>query len=272
MHTRPAQSAFSLVELSIVLVILGLLTGGILAGQSLIRAAELRAVSTEYQRYMTAAATFRDKYFALPGDFRDATRFWGFAGTTAAPGCVSQSGITTVTNPGTCDGNGNGNIGGGAAGGTGEAFQMWRHMALAGLIEGDYTGLHGATVADEHDRGINCPAAKMSNGLWGMWWTTDIFAGSGYDYAINGAGNTFLFGGEMAAYHPNTSILRPEEAWNIDTKMDDGKPATGRVIGRNWNNACAAADSGTTANDNFNASYRLSDTSLRCTLRFRMGV
>lgn len=59
--------AFSLVELSIVLVILGLLTGGILAGQSLIRAAELRAVSTEYSRYITATQSFRDKYFAVPG-------------------------------------------------------------------------------------------------------------------------------------------------------------------------------------------------------------
>lgn len=63
---------FSLVELSIVLVILGLLTGGILAGQSLIRAAELRSVTTEYGRWVTAMHSFRDKYMAIPGDMRDA--------------------------------------------------------------------------------------------------------------------------------------------------------------------------------------------------------
>ena len=50
--------AFSLVELSIVLVILGLLTGGILAGQNLIRAAELRSVITEFKTYQTAVMTF----------------------------------------------------------------------------------------------------------------------------------------------------------------------------------------------------------------------
>ena len=68
---------FSLVELSIVLVILGLLTGGILAGQSLIRASELRAATAEYQRYATSIQSFRDKYMALPGDMTNATRFWG---------------------------------------------------------------------------------------------------------------------------------------------------------------------------------------------------
>ena len=73
---KKAVSAFSLVELSIVLVILGLLTGGILAGQSLIRAAQLRAVSTEYSRYVASINSFRDKYFGWPGDLRNATAFW----------------------------------------------------------------------------------------------------------------------------------------------------------------------------------------------------
>ena len=74
---RGKRSAFSLVELSIVLVILGLLTGGILSGQSLIRAAELRSVTTEYSRYTAATYSFRDKYFALPGDMSNAESFWG---------------------------------------------------------------------------------------------------------------------------------------------------------------------------------------------------
>ncbi len=78
------RHGFSLVELSIVLVILGLLTGGILAGKSLMRASELRAVSTEYQRYLTAAQSFRGKYFELPGDFSKAQSFWGIAHATAA--------------------------------------------------------------------------------------------------------------------------------------------------------------------------------------------
>ena len=81
---------FSLVELSIVLVILGLLVGGVLTGQSLIRAAELRSVSTEYSRYVASVHTFRDKYFALPGDMTNATQFWGTA--AVLPRCLDRWG------------------------------------------------------------------------------------------------------------------------------------------------------------------------------------
>ena len=88
--------AFSLVELSIVLVILGLLTGGILTGQSLIRAAEMRSIVTELQRYQTAARSFQDKYFALPGDMRNATDFWGAPGNNLA-NCPATAGTGTQT-------------------------------------------------------------------------------------------------------------------------------------------------------------------------------
>ena len=77
-------------------VILGLLVGGILAGQSLIRASELRAVTTEFTKYQTALNSFRDKYFAYPGDMTNATSFWPSCGTTA---------LTTAEG---CNGNGDG--------------------------------------------------------------------------------------------------------------------------------------------------------------------
>lgn len=87
---------FSLIELSIMLVILGLLVGAVTAGQSLIRASELRSVTTDIERYRAGIATFRDKYFGLPGDLLNATSFWGKDNTN----CPTHTG--TNATPGTC--------------------------------------------------------------------------------------------------------------------------------------------------------------------------
>jgi prepilin-type N-terminal cleavage/methylation domain-containing protein len=251
------QRGFSLVELSIVLVILGLLTGGILGGQSLIRAAELRAVSTEHQRYVAAANTFRDKYFAIPGDFNNAQNFWGIS--------TACSGASTT---GTCNGNGDGLLTDGAANASGEGYQFWRQLALAGLIEGTYTGVAGATQYVDATVGVNVPRSRMNNGEWFARYGTTTMGNSNI-YALD-YGNFLLFGGYNPGSWANGGILKPEEAWNIDTKMDDGKPAQGKVIAFYWNNACAAPN-GTAANTNFDANYNLTNTTLTCALFFRQA-
>lgn len=246
------QKAFSLVELSIVLVILGLLTGGILAGQSLIRAAELRAVSTEYNRYMTAVGSFRDKYFALPGDMNNAQSFWGIADATAAT-CVTTAGTGTQT----CNGNGDGILN--TSAGSNERFRFWQHLANAGLIEGSYSGIQGSGGADEAVIGTNVPRSKINSGGWSMY------------YAPNDPGNANAFANDyqnylnLGAFYATTiainPLLKPEELWNIDTKSDDGKPGTGKVIAR-WIQQCTNASGAT----DITTDYKLTNTSSVCAL------
>ena len=155
-HTR--KNAFSLVELSIVLVILGLLVGGVLSGQSLIRASELRSASTQFAQYRAAAYTFRDKYFALPGDMPNATAFWQSAGGTGADAtCIAAQTSATPA----CNGNGDGLISGGGSEPVahGERFMAWKHLANAGLVEGSYTGkTMGAAGTYEANPGTKCRA------------------------------------------------------------------------------------------------------------------
>ena len=155
------KHGFSLVELSIVLVILGLLTGGILAGQSLIRAAELRTVTNDFTRYVTATHTFRDKYFSIPGDMTNATKFWGAADPTPA---TCRALTTPSTGTATCDGNGNGTIlTPGDATTFFEMHRFWQHLAHAGLIEGTYTGV--TAVAAQPGKvipGTNAPLSRLS--------------------------------------------------------------------------------------------------------------
>ncbi len=252
MHTHPRHHhAFSLVELSIVLVILGLLTGGVLAGQSLIKAAELRSIGTEYSRYATAAKTFRDKYSALPGDMSNATDFWGAIASCPASGTSNPSG--------TCNGNGDGMIGPSTSAiDVEERFRFWHHLVLASLIEGNYSG----TSVDQEATAQNVPTSKLQNGLW--YAINRLFTNSsatwfpGDDY-----GNTFYFGGQLANLGPITGILAPSDAWSVDKKMDDGRPSTGSVMAINRSTCTDAVSVG-----NDNASYLLAISDKTCGLIF----
>src|SRR5437660_1073388 len=99
------RHGFTLLELSIVLVIIGLLIGGIFVGQSLIHNAQLNAVISEFNRYQTAVQSFKQQYNTLPGDMSNATSFWGSAGGT---GSDATCAVVVSTTAATCNGNGDG--------------------------------------------------------------------------------------------------------------------------------------------------------------------
>lgn len=110
-HFARRQSGFTLIEIAIVLVIIGLLLGGILKGQELITSARVRNIISQLDGTKAAFYAFQDRYRALPGDFSKAT--------TQIQG-ASQ------------DGDGNGVIAGT------EAIAAWDHLSHAGFINGNY--------------------------------------------------------------------------------------------------------------------------------------
>jgi len=78
--TTSLKSAFTLIELSIVIVIIGLLAGGVLVGKDLIAYAEMRRFISDYQEYESAYNTFKLKYNCIPGDCVGAsTDFWSWS-------------------------------------------------------------------------------------------------------------------------------------------------------------------------------------------------
>lgn len=254
---RTKSSGSSLVELSVVLVILGLLAGGVLSGQALIRAAGLRSVVTEYERYISATQTFRDKYFALPGDMTNDQAFWDIADVTPSV-CVT----TASTDKKTCNGNGNGKIDGNAAG-SNEVFRFWQHLANAGLIEGTYDGIaHGAS-STHASTAENSPKGKLSNGYWHIagW---GIQSGNPSRFAMD-YGNTLSIGGILTDNWPATPLFKPPELWNIDKKIDDGRPGYGSLVAYRWG-TCTTATSET----ELSADYKLdNDSSMECAPQFR---
>jgi prepilin-type N-terminal cleavage/methylation domain-containing protein len=131
------RKGFTLVELAIVLVIIGIILGAVLKGQELINSARMKRVYSQYRETLAAVLTYQDKYGKLPGD-------------------DNSAGLATRWNPVTyySAGNGNGQITGGATGtnaapgtmftcaaGTAtETCGEWDHMRRANIITGPLNG------------------------------------------------------------------------------------------------------------------------------------
>ena len=263
------KQGFSLLEFSIVLVIAGLLVGGILVGRSLIHAAELHSIVADYEKYVSAVSTFKTKYNNLPGDMPDATRFWGTMGAAACPGATSPDTGNPATR--TCNGDGDGIVRkSDAVNQAGEIYLFWQHLANAELIEGDYTGIVGPGSRHDSIVSENVPESIRGAG-WTVFWfaPTDSFTfGTDITYYLN-----YKNSWQLGADHPTRQTFMPfltaAEAQSIDEKTDDGKPAMGKTVVRYWDGGCAEADDGSNANNDYNASYRVEDETIQCSLIFR---
>ena len=119
MKTR--QNGFTLIEIAIVLVIIGLLLGGVLKGQELITGARVRNLVAQTDGVKAAYFGFLDRFRGLPGDYRQATQN------------ISNIALTQACGSG--NGNGDGQI---LAAGN-ENILVWEHLAKAGFINGNYT-------------------------------------------------------------------------------------------------------------------------------------
>jgi prepilin-type N-terminal cleavage/methylation domain-containing protein len=117
---RNQQSGFTLIEIAIVLVIIGLLLGGVLKGQELITAARVRNIISSQDGIKAAYFGFLDRYRALPGDYLIANAQANIPGCAGCFGGVQGSG------------GGDGQIRGA------EAIHAWEHLSKAGFITGSY--------------------------------------------------------------------------------------------------------------------------------------
>src|SRR6266568_6201179 len=93
-HGRSDQAGFTLVEIAIVLVIIGLLLGGILKGQEMITQARIKNVINDFNGITAAVNSYQDRYRALPGDDKNATTRW----TVQAPASGDGNGVIAVAN------------------------------------------------------------------------------------------------------------------------------------------------------------------------------
>ncbi len=251
------RQGFTLVELAIVLVVIGLVAGGAVIGFDMVRASELRAVSNEFSQYVTAVQNFRTRYSAIPGDMKTATSIWGDNATACADATITDG------SPGTCNGDGDGVFDdASAANTTGERFQFWNQLSYSGFIGGYFSGVAGSGGVAHHVINSNHPASKFEGAGWSVGYLNNYAGDSvtpAHDYQ-----RYFMVGAQRSSTTPAGAIFRPADALSIDQKLDDGRPATGGVIALYWNNACSNGSS----NTDTASTYRASDASAQCALVF----
>lgn len=233
------HAGFSLVELAIVLVIVGLIVGGVIAGQSLIRASEIRSIVRDYQRYHAATYAFRDKYLGLPGDLTRAEDFWGTAALGAD--CKSTDSTTLSDTKRTCNGDGNGLISH-TPSNSNEHFRFWQHLANAGLIEGSFTGIAGPLGSRDAEVGWNVPASRISRVGYSIEAKSAVDETNTFYWSSATTNVMFAGIGSIAGHNTESAFLKPEEAWNIDTKIDDGKPGIGTIRTMKNHTSCRTTD------------------------------
>ncbi|MBI3902502.1 MAG: prepilin-type N-terminal cleavage/methylation domain-containing protein [Nitrosomonadales bacterium] len=193
------NSGFTLIEIAIVLVVIGLLLGGVLKGQELISSAKVKNIATDFKNVPVFIYGYQDKFKTLPGD--DASAATHLAGGTRA------------TSSGQAQGNGliEGNWNSTTA--TDESYLFWQHIRLAELTAGStdtaaagYLPLNamGGTL------GIQSGSAVAAN--------VPVFADAAKTQPIKGS------------YVICSSGIPGKYAKQLDMQMDDGNTAGGAML------------------------------------------
>ena len=135
MQLKRTQAGFTLVEIAIVLVIIGLLLGGILKGQEMITQARIKNVANDFNGITAAYFAYMDRYKAVPGDDINASARWTSGAVTAVNGGSDGriSGLYGVSSPATLAQANVDNT-------QGESWNFWWHLRLAGFVGGPTMG------------------------------------------------------------------------------------------------------------------------------------
>lgn len=210
------KKGFTLVELAIVFVIIGLIIGGILVAQDMIKSAEIRGTIGQWESFNTAQSMFKDKYDYIPGDINQhrASEFGFFDRTTGnSAGRGDENGIlgycdealpTTMRRNQSC-----------------ERLLFWRDLNDAELIKG-YFQSATATPTEIATEDVRLYFPETTIGRGNYW---SVLSRSGDNlFSIGG-----ITGVTAAGMVETNRSITPFEAFNIDRKIDDSRPNRGYV-------------------------------------------
>lgn len=202
------KSGFSLIELSIVLIIIGLLIAGITGGASLIKSSELRSVMSEARNYAVGVNAFYTQYNALPGDF----------GTAVSASDAVGNGNSQIEHD---------------SGSVAEGVEAWRDLRTIGAIDNSLTYVAWSSGTPQLTVGTHFPASKVKASGWVFDYNTStsqnvvVLTGG----SVNASGGTANTNTPVNSTATAVAAITPADALSIDAKIDDGAPATGKIQG-----------------------------------------
>lgn len=201
---RYQYSGFSLTELSVSIVIIGLLLAAVTQGANVLKAAKLKTITSEIAEKQAWVNGFLTVYDQLPGDFSFAANYWAAASTQS--------------------GNDNGQIGF-LDEGVYEGYRAWEHLSYAQISTDQFSGGPGTPGTNPAVVSVDVPQSVLNN------------AGYLFDYSAYGLSDTnVLVLGDPQAPSSGLSVngvISPQDAFKLDAKMDDGTANTGSLRAQN---------------------------------------
>lgn len=261
------NTAFTVVKICISIVVIGLIIVSATVGNSILKQAQLRSIAEDISIYKSAYNNFYLKYKAIPGDMKNVYDYWG-----EDVGCTNEN--INIAEKG-CNGDGNNLINANNVNDAfpyidtkKENFKAWQFLAKSGLIPGVYAGKSDSSFII----GENIPATQYSKNVGLIF----DYSSSYCSYVAHDAAScepptsrgNYLFIKAIDNPSPaGSSFLTTADALAITTKIDDGMPKKGKLLGYSGNPA-----KGTVANKCARGSYYdLSHNSKACAIMYKMN-
>jgi prepilin-type N-terminal cleavage/methylation domain-containing protein len=198
------RNAFTIIEMSIVLVIVGLLIAMITMGNQMMQQSNARAVINEVRGIQQSLNTFKLQYNYLPGDLPNATSFWATSANGNGNGVIDyNTGVSTPL----------------------EDTYVFQQLYLANIINLSFSGGAQGGGTNRYVAGVNAYPSRLS--------------GAGYFVASNVTLYHIIYAPQQlqfgSATNGNSGVLNGQavtsnDAYYIDQKMDDGVPSSGNVM------------------------------------------
>lgn len=244
--SRKNEAGFSLVELAIALVVIGLLLAGLLKSTEIIENARVNTVVSQVGHYESAITSFKTMYGALPGDMRDPERVTACGGYCAVAG--NADGM--IFDQPSADYQG-GQL-------TGESRRVWIQLAKAGLIQSIDTENDGSAPPKN---GVDYPGVPFQGGVYDIHFSRN----TGTTRPLRTPAH-YLKTRILPMTTNANNVLQAQQAYKIDMKMDDGFPTTGRVIAWRWDSATLSYCGNETDNK-----YTLTNRAMKCDVSIQMN-